>query len=183
MHQAIEDDKERNDLGDLIVRAADDETKDACRIEDSQVLQTACQANDNLTDDFAHEQGVGDSGAHNRGIFLWILPLEKDVCHGPASISHVLKAPKPRKSIVISCCIHEVILVPICARYNLGVSCINIGCYEEAAQHLLGALSMHRVVEREGRERIQEVIGGGLDDGELEQMISMNQSTNLYETL
>ena len=37
------------------------------------------------------------------------------------------------------------------ARYNLGVSCINIGCYEEAAQHLLGALSMHRVVEREGR--------------------------------
>ncbi|MCJ1259194.1 Peroxisomal membrane signal receptor PTS1 [Lignoscripta atroalba] len=69
------------------------------------------------------------------------------------------------------------------ARYNLGVSCINIGCYEEAAQHLLGALSMHRVVEREGRERIQEVIGGGLDDGELERMISMNQSTNLYETL
>ncbi|EAL85289.1 tetratricopeptide repeat protein [Aspergillus fumigatus Af293] len=41
------------------------------------------------------------------------------------------------------------------ARYNLGVSCINIGCYPEAAQHLLGALSMHRV----------------------------NQSTNLYDTL
>ena len=69
------------------------------------------------------------------------------------------------------------------ARYNLGVSCINIGCYEEAAQHLLGALSMHRVVEREGRERVQQVVGGGVDEGQLERMMSMNQSTNLYETL
>ncbi|MCJ1474291.1 Peroxisomal membrane signal receptor PTS1 [Lambiella insularis] len=69
------------------------------------------------------------------------------------------------------------------ARYNLGVSCINIGCYEEAAQHLLGALSMHRVVEREGRERVQEVVGGGVDEDKLQEMMSMNQSTNLYETL
>ena len=69
------------------------------------------------------------------------------------------------------------------ARYNLGVSCINIGCYEEAAQHLLGALSMHRVVEREGRERVQEVVGDGVNEGQLERMMSMNQSTNLYETL
>ena len=69
------------------------------------------------------------------------------------------------------------------ARYNLGVSCINIGCYEEAAQHLLGALSMHGLVEREGRERIQEVVGDDVDDGFLDRMISMNQSTNLYETL
>ena len=69
------------------------------------------------------------------------------------------------------------------ARYNLGVSCINIGCYEEAAQHLLGALSMHRVVEKEGRDRVQEVVGGGVTEGELEKMMSMNQSTNLYETL
>ena len=68
------------------------------------------------------------------------------------------------------------------ARYNLGVSCINIGCYEEAAQHLLGALSMHRVVEQEGRERVQEVVGG-VDEEKLERMMSMNQSTNLYETL
>ncbi|KAL1917290.1 uncharacterized protein VTP21DRAFT_4946 [Calcarisporiella thermophila] len=30
------------------------------------------------------------------------------------------------------------------ARYNLGVSCINIGCYHEAAEHLLAALSMHQ---------------------------------------
>jgi len=74
------------------------------------------------------------------------------------------------------------------ARYNLGVSCINIGCYPEAAQHLLGALSMHRVVEEEGRERAKEIIGGapdGLDDERLERMlhISQNQSTNLYDTL
>ena len=69
------------------------------------------------------------------------------------------------------------------ARYNLGVSCINIGCYEEAAQHLLGALSMHRVVEREGRERVQEVVGDDVDEGQLDRMMNMNQSTNLYETL
>lgn len=73
------------------------------------------------------------------------------------------------------------------ARYNLGVSCINIGCYPEAAQHLLGALSMHRVVEEEGRERAREIVGGsdGIDDEQLERMIhiSQNQSTNLYDTL
>lgn len=73
------------------------------------------------------------------------------------------------------------------ARYNLGVSCINIGCFPEAAQHLLGALSMHRVVEQEGRERAREIVGDGdgLDDEKLERMIhiSQNQSTNLYDTL
>ena len=75
------------------------------------------------------------------------------------------------------------------ARYNLGVSCINIGCYPEAAQHLLGALSMHRIVEQEGRERAREIIGGGTDGGvdedRLENMlhIAQNQSTNLYDTL
>ena len=73
------------------------------------------------------------------------------------------------------------------ARYNLGVSCINIGCYPEAAQHLLGALSMHRIVEQEGRERAREIIGGadGVDEDRLESMlhIAHNQSTNLYDTL
>ncbi|KAI4113218.1 MAG: hypothetical protein LQ345_005753 [Seirophora villosa] len=78
------------------------------------------------------------------------------------------------------------------ARYNLGVSCINIGCNEEAAQHLLGALAMHGVVEREGVQRVKEVMGedvlngdrgGGLSEGEVRRMASMNQSTNLIETL
>jgi len=75
------------------------------------------------------------------------------------------------------------------ARYNLGVSCINIGCYEEAAQHLLGALSMHQVSEREGRDKAKEILGDGagggnrLDDEELERMLNHNQSTNLYDTL
>ncbi|KAI9835802.1 MAG: Peroxisomal membrane signal receptor PTS1 [Thelocarpon superellum] len=68
------------------------------------------------------------------------------------------------------------------ARYNLGVSCINIGCFGEAAQHLLGALAMHRVVEREGLERARQV-AGGISDGDLERIISQNQSTNLYDTL
>ncbi|KAG9234356.1 putative peroxisomal targeting signal receptor, partial [Amylocarpus encephaloides] len=71
------------------------------------------------------------------------------------------------------------------ARYNLGVSCINIGCYEEAASHLLGALAMHKVVENEGREKARDILGGGGDvsEAELERMIAQNQSTNLYDTL
>ncbi|KAL1965828.1 hypothetical protein VTN77DRAFT_5149 [Rasamsonia byssochlamydoides] len=73
------------------------------------------------------------------------------------------------------------------ARYNLGVSCINIGCYPEAAQHLLGALAMHKVVEQQGRERAREIVSGvdGMGDADLERMIhvSQNQSTNLYDTL
>ncbi|KAL8946101.1 MAG: hypothetical protein Q9222_007456, partial [Ikaeria aurantiellina] len=51
------------------------------------------------------------------------------------------------------------------ARYNLGVSCINIGCNKEAAGHLLGALSMHDVVEREGMDRVREVIGEDFGSG------------------
>lgn len=30
------------------------------------------------------------------------------------------------------------------ARYNIGVSCVNIGCYKEAAEHILTGLSMHK---------------------------------------
>lgn len=51
------------------------------------------------------------------------------------------------------------------ARYNLGVSCINIGCYHEAAQHLLTALSMNTV---EGSSAVD---------------VLANQSTNLLSTL
>ncbi|RFU34310.1 hypothetical protein B7463_g1988, partial [Scytalidium lignicola] len=74
------------------------------------------------------------------------------------------------------------------ARYNLGVSCINIGCYNEAASHLLGALAMHKVVENEGREKARDILGSGAGDGgpteaELDRMITQNQSTNLYDTL
>lgn len=51
------------------------------------------------------------------------------------------------------------------ARYNLAVSSINIGCYKEAAEHLLTALSMH------------EVAGGAENP-------SMNvDSNNILETL
>jgi peroxin-5 len=74
------------------------------------------------------------------------------------------------------------------ARYNLGVSCINIGCYPEAAQHLLGALSMHRVVEEQGLDKAREIVSGDggpekIDDAELERMIQQNESSNLYDTL
>jgi peroxin-5 len=69
------------------------------------------------------------------------------------------------------------------ARYNLGVSCINIGCFTEAAQHLLGALAMHKVVEKEGKEKAREVVGDGVSERDLDNMIHQNQSTNLYDTL
>lgn len=51
------------------------------------------------------------------------------------------------------------------ARYNLGVSCINIGCYKEAAEHLLLGLAMHQV---EGGQQLT---------------LNHNQSTALTETL
>lgn len=53
------------------------------------------------------------------------------------------------------------------ARYNLGVSCINIGCYKEAAEHLLSGLSMHQVE--------------GVDTNV--STLNHNQSTSLTETL
>ncbi|KAI1390280.1 TPR-like protein [Hypoxylon trugodes] len=70
------------------------------------------------------------------------------------------------------------------ARYNLGVSCINMNCHAEAAGHLLAALSMHKSVEREGREKARELLGGkGVSDAQLDAMTTQNRSTNLYDTL
>ena len=73
------------------------------------------------------------------------------------------------------------------ARYNLGVSCINIGCYPEAAGHLLGALNLHRVVGDEGLDKAREIMkdgnGNDVPDAELARMIQQNESSNLYDTL
>lgn len=72
------------------------------------------------------------------------------------------------------------------ARYNLGVSCINIGCYPEAAGHLLGALNLHRIVSEQGLDKAREIVGDGngdIGDAELERMIQQNESSNLYDTL
>jgi peroxin-5 len=73
------------------------------------------------------------------------------------------------------------------ARYNLGVSCINIGCYPEAAGHLLSALNLHRVVGDEGLDKAREILkdgnGNDVSDAELERMIQQNESSNLYDTL
>ncbi|KAM0330049.1 hypothetical protein ACHAQA_004220 [Verticillium albo-atrum] len=78
------------------------------------------------------------------------------------------------------------------ARYNLGVSCINIGCHDEAAAHFLAALSMHKAIEREGRSKAYEILGGGgagggtntteLDE-RLDRMTAQNRSSTLYDTL
>ncbi|ERS95991.1 hypothetical protein HMPREF1624_07526 [Sporothrix schenckii ATCC 58251] len=72
------------------------------------------------------------------------------------------------------------------ARYNLGVSCINMGCYDEAASHLLAALAMHKDVETSGREQAREILGGaaaGVTDEHLDRMTTQNRSTTLHDTL
>jgi peroxin-5 len=73
------------------------------------------------------------------------------------------------------------------ARYNLGVSCINLGVQDEAAVHLLGALSMHRVLEVEGMQKAKELMkdghGNDMDDDAVQSLLMQNQSTNLYDTL
>ncbi|KAI1163677.1 tetratricopeptide [Nemania serpens] len=69
------------------------------------------------------------------------------------------------------------------ARYNLGVSCINMGCHAEAAGHLLAALNMHKTVEKEGREKARELLGGDVSDAQIDAMTTQNRSTNLYDTL
>ncbi|KAK0718762.1 hypothetical protein B0T21DRAFT_395754 [Apiosordaria backusii] len=72
------------------------------------------------------------------------------------------------------------------ARYNLGVSCINIGCHAEAAGHLLASLDMHKSVEKSGREKARELLGGGSGpetDARIEAMTTQNRSTTLYDTL
>jgi len=71
------------------------------------------------------------------------------------------------------------------ARYNLGVSCINIGCHAEAAGHLLAALDMHKSVEKSGREKARELLGGDdpNTDARIEAMTTQNRSTTLYDTL
>ena len=73
------------------------------------------------------------------------------------------------------------------ARYNLGVSCINIGCYPEAAGHLLGALSLHRAVGAQGLSQARDILDDGkgnpIGDAELERMIYQNESNNIYDTL
>ncbi|CAP67974.1 uncharacterized protein PODANS_1_18440 [Podospora anserina S mat+] len=72
------------------------------------------------------------------------------------------------------------------ARYNLGVSCINIGCHAEAAGHLLASLDMHKSVEKSGREKARELLGGGGGpdtDARIDAMTTQNRSTTLYDTL
>lgn len=49
------------------------------------------------------------------------------------------------------------------ARYNLAVSCINIGCYKEAADHILSAMALHETEEHS--------------------LIDFDRSANLLDTL
>ncbi|KAG5926982.1 hypothetical protein E4U42_002760 [Claviceps africana] len=73
------------------------------------------------------------------------------------------------------------------ARYNLGVSCINMHCHEEAACHFLAALEMHKSIQTSARSRAHEILGEHLDGGEvdeaIERMSAQNRSSTLYDTL
>lgn len=71
------------------------------------------------------------------------------------------------------------------ARYNLGISCINMNCEREAAGHLLAALAMHKEVEKSGRERAREILGGNgsVSEADLERLTTQNRSTTLYDSL
>ncbi|KAI9172093.1 Peroxisomal targeting signal receptor [Paramyrothecium foliicola] len=72
------------------------------------------------------------------------------------------------------------------ARYNLGVSCININCHQEAACHFLAALDMHKRIEKDGRQKAQEILGdgaGGNVDEAIDRMSAQNRSSTLYDTL
>ncbi|KAI5466712.1 hypothetical protein BGZ63DRAFT_398350 [Mariannaea sp. PMI_226] len=72
------------------------------------------------------------------------------------------------------------------ARYNLGVSCINIHVHHEAACHFLAALEMHKAIEKSGRSKAYEILGdsaGGNVDETLDRMSAQNRSSTLYDTL
>ncbi|KAG9255163.1 tetratricopeptide-like protein [Emericellopsis atlantica] len=75
------------------------------------------------------------------------------------------------------------------ARYNLGVSCININCHQEAACHFLAALDMHKSIEKAGRQQAREILGDGSGgsngnvDEALDRMSAQNRSSTLYDTL
>ncbi|KAG6007291.1 hypothetical protein E4U54_000037 [Claviceps lovelessii] len=72
------------------------------------------------------------------------------------------------------------------ARYNLGVSCININCHQEAASHFLAALEMHKSIEKSARNKAYEILGDQVDgnvDEVIDRMSAQNRSNTLYDTL
>lgn len=76
------------------------------------------------------------------------------------------------------------------ARYNLGVSCININCHQEAAGHFLAALEMHKAIEKTGRRQAYEILGDHsitptdeIDEALDRMSFAQNRSSTLYDTL
>ena len=47
----------------------------------------------------------------------------------------------------------------VSARYNLGVSCMDIGCYKDAAEHLLGALLLSSSGDNETVRNVPKICG------------------------
>jgi peroxin-5 len=61
------------------------------------------------------------------------------------------------------------------AIYNLGVSCLNVHCYHEAAEHLLAGLALHK---RKGNNRYANNGPDSSGEGEAD-----DGSANLWNTL
>lgn len=59
------------------------------------------------------------------------------------------------------------------ATYNLGVSCLNIGCYKEAAEHLLAAIEGQKMRE-DGKGKVVDAGDPNIDE---------DGSANLWQTL
>ncbi|KAG5992322.1 hypothetical protein E4U52_002908 [Claviceps spartinae] len=102
-----------------------------------------------------------------------------------------------RSEEAISAYEHALTLAPnfVRARYNLGVSCINMNCHQEAAAHLLAALEMHKSIETSARDKAYEILshqdgGDGNGNGStehvdevMERIMIQNRSSTLYDTL
>lgn len=78
-----------------------------------------------------------------------------------------------RSEEAISAYYHALDIKPsfVRGRYNLGVSCMNIGCYKEAAEHFLTALLMHQTP------------GDAKYASSSSAVKHSNESNNLWETL
>jgi peroxin-5 len=63
-------------------------------------------------------------------------------------------------------------------RYNLGVSCMNIGCFKEAAEHFLAALSLHDDIGGGRGRGDQDGVQGG---GEPDKVVHVSRT--LWDTL
>lgn len=52
-------------------------------VRDDPPVVAHCLPDDNLADDLADQQGIGDVRADGRGVFFGVFSFEEDIGHGP----------------------------------------------------------------------------------------------------